>query len=120
MKDAFEIKLLGNRGFKVAAREKGSGIDSYDAVVFTASVDPPETMKKYAAALKLDYPILSDPSKETASAYGVVTKDRPVPFRWTFYIGADGKILHVDKEVSARTHGADVAKKLGELGVKKK
>jgi peroxiredoxin Q/BCP len=112
--------LLGNREFKVAAREKGSGLGKFDAVVFTASVDPPETMKKYAAALKLDYAILSDPSKDTATAYGVVTKDRAVPFRWTFYIGTDGKILHVDKEVSARTHGVDIATKLGELGVKKK
>ena len=77
-------------------------------------------MKKYAAALKLDYAILSDPSKDTATAYGVVTKDRAVPFRWTFYIGTDGTILHIDKAVPARTHGTDVAKKLAELGVKKK
>ena len=39
--------------------------------------------------------------------------------RWTFYIGADGKILAIDKEVKTDTHGADVASKLGELGVKK-
>ncbi len=77
-------------------------------------------MKKYAEALKLDYPILSDAGKKVATAYGVVTKDRAVPFRWTFYIGTDGKILHIDKAVSARTHGTDVAKKLAELGVKKK
>ena len=33
-------------------------------------------MKKYAEALKLDYPILSDAGKKVATAYGVVTKDR--------------------------------------------
>ena len=114
------MTLLGNRKFEVAQRAKGSGVKQFDAAVFTASVDPPETMKKYAEALKLDYPILSDEGKKVATAYGVVTKDRAVPFRWTFYIGTDGKILFIDKAVSARTHGTDVAKKLAELGVKKK
>jgi peroxiredoxin Q/BCP len=40
--------------------------------------------------------------------------------RWTFYIGKDGKILHVDKSVKTDTAGADIAAKLGELGVAKK
>lgn len=39
------------------------------------------------------------------------------PARWTFYIGKDGKILEVDRSVSPRTAGADVAAKLAELGV---
>ena len=30
--------------------------------------------------------------------------------------GYSGKILHIDKKVSARTHGADIAAKLRELG----
>jgi peroxiredoxin Q/BCP len=67
----------------------------------------------------LDYPILSDPGKKVARAYGVVTDKRPLPFRWTVYIGKDGKILYIDKKVSAKTHGEDVAKKLKELGVEK-
>jgi peroxiredoxin len=37
------------------------------------------------------------------------------PSRWTFYIGADGRILDIDKAVSASTHGADVLKRLSEL-----
>ena len=66
------------------------------------------------------YSILSDPDKKTARTYGVVTDQRPVPFRWTYIIGADGKVLHVDKEVSAKTHGADLVKKLKALGIKPK
>ena len=68
----------------------------------------------------MDYPILSDPSKKTARAYGVVDANRAVPQRWTFYIGKDGKILFVDKMVSARSHGPAIAKKLKELGVEEK
>ena len=37
--------------------------------------------------------------------------------RWTYYIGKDGKILHIDKKVKAGDHGEDIAKKLKELGV---
>ncbi len=37
--------------------------------------------------------------------------------RWTFYIGADGRVLHVDRDVNVGSAGADVAAKLAELGV---
>ncbi len=87
---------------------------------FTASCDTAEENAKFAKSLELDYPILSDPSKEVAKTYGVVNAERKLPFRWTFYIGKDGKILHIDKEVKADNHGEDVAAKLEELGVAKK
>jgi len=55
-----------------------------------------------------------------AKSYGVVTESRKVPFRWTFYIGTDGKILHIDRKVNSGSHGKDIAAKLKELGVKEK
>lgn len=70
----------------------------------------------FAASLGLDYPILSDPGHETAKAYGVLNP-RGMANRWTFYIGKDGKVLHIDKTVKAGAHGADLAAKLKELGV---
>jgi peroxiredoxin Q/BCP len=79
-------------------------------------VDDAETNKKFAEHVEADYPILSDPSKEAANAYGVIGRFG-VASRWTFYIGPDGKILHVDKGVRASSAGADVAAKLAELGV---
>lgn len=54
-----------------------------------------------------------------ATAYGVVNSQRKFPFRYTVYIGKDGKVLFVDKQVQARSHGRDVAKKLEELGIEK-
>lgn len=75
---------------------------------------------KFAEKLELDYPILSDPTRKTAKKYGVVTEKRKFPFRWTFYIGPDGKILYIDKQVRAATHGEAVATKLQELKVKKR
>jgi thioredoxin-dependent peroxiredoxin len=84
---------------------------------FTASCDTEDLNKKFAESLDLDYPILSDPTRKTAEAYGVVTAERRNPQRWTFYIGKDGKILYIDKSVKAANHGPDMIAKLKELGV---
>jgi peroxiredoxin Q/BCP len=70
--------------------------------------------------LDLNYAILSDPNKQVARAYGVVSLTRPLPHRWTFFIGADGNLLAVDKKVKPGSHGADVVARLNELGVAKK
>ena len=80
-------------------------------------MDPPETNKAFAQALGVDYPLLSDPSRAVATAYGVVDEDQPFASRWTFYIGSDGKILHVDKQVSPARQGKVIAAKLAELGI---
>ena len=40
--------------------------------------------------------------------------------RWTFYIGKNGKLLFVDKQVKVDTAGADIAAKLAELGISRK
>jgi peroxiredoxin Q/BCP len=86
---------------------------------FAVSVDDPETNRKFAQEVEADYPILSDPEKKVATAYGVL---RPNGFaaRTTFYIGPDGKILEIDRTISVKTAGEDIARKLGELGVAKK
>jgi peroxiredoxin Q/BCP len=62
----------------------------------------------------VSYPILSDPTKETARAYGVLAPSGYAS-RWTFYIGADGRILDIDKQVTPSTHGADIVRRLTEL-----
>lgn len=84
---------------------------------FAASVDTPDTNRQFAESLGLDYPLLSDPGKEVARAYGVLAGDRQYAARWTFYIGQDGTILHVDKQVSPAAHGKDVVARLKALGI---
>ena len=95
-----------------------------------ASTDDPETNKRFAAEHGADsFVILSDPQRTTAKAYGTLRADANMETarssRFTFYIGADGKILAVDKGptgrgVGVRTAGEDTIKKLDELGIKKK
>ncbi len=40
-----------------------------------------------------------------------------VASRWTFYIGIDGKILHIDKSVKVASAGQDIADTLARLGI---
>ena len=80
------------------------------------SVDKPEENKAFAEKEGADFPLLSDPSKEVATKYGVLGVVG-FPRRWTFYIGADGRILDIDKAVSTGTAGVDLANKLKGLGI---
>ena len=84
---------------------------------FAASVDTPDDNANFAGKLGVDFPILSDPTREVAMAYGVVRDAQSYAARWTFYIGADGKILHIDKAVRPANAGEEIARRLAELGV---
>ena len=48
------------------------------------SVDDPQTNKEFAESLNTTFPLLSNPEKDVARAYGVVTAERELPFRWTY------------------------------------
>jgi peroxiredoxin Q/BCP len=100
--------------------EHGDMIKKYDVTYFMASVDPLEGdkgNKAFAETHKADFPLLSDPTKETAKAYGVLNERAGFANRWTFYIGKDGRIQAIDKDVQTRlaTSAEDMATKLGEL-----
>ncbi len=99
--------------------ENGHLIREYDAAYFMASVDPIEDNKGFAVEQNADFPLLSDPSKEVATAYGVLNAERGVARRWTFYIGKDGKVAAIDTEVEPATSAEDMAATLGELGIEK-
>ena len=83
---------------------------------FAVSVDTPEVNATFAASLRVDYPILSDATKDVARAYGVLAPSGYAS-RWTFYIGADGRILDIDKKVRAASHGTEVVERLEQIRV---
>jgi peroxiredoxin Q/BCP len=60
---------------------------------------------------------LSDESKAVARAYGVL--EDGYANRWTFYIGKDGTILRIDRDVDPQSAGADIAAALQALGVER-
>ena len=97
----------------------GPAIKAYDVAYFMASVDTPEKNLEFAKVTEADFPLLSDPSKSTAAAYGVLSP-RQNATRWTFYIGPDRKIRYIEKQVNTQQAGEQVLAKLAELQVKKK
>ena len=97
-------------------RESGNALQKFDVVYFMASVDDAETNREFAASNEADFPILSDPDKATADAYGVLS-ERGFASRWTFYIGGDGTVQHIDKQVTPGTAGTNIVEQLQRLGV---
>jgi len=91
----------------------------YEAAVFGANVDGVETNRRFAASLGLPFPILSDPSRTVARAYGVLGASG-FPSRWTFYIGTDGRVLAVDRAGDTAKHGDTLIRMLDALGIPKR
>ncbi|MBI2828931.1 MAG: redoxin domain-containing protein [Acidobacteria bacterium] len=112
--------------------ENGDKIKKYDVTYFMASVDALEDNIKFAKATSVtlgeganarvvqkkeaDFPMLSDPTKDVATNYGVLNA-RGTANRWTFYIDKSGRISAIDKMVRPETSAEDMVTKLGEVKV---
>jgi peroxiredoxin Q/BCP len=94
-------------------------IGQYNVAYFMASVDTPEDNAMFAKNNEANFPLLSDPQKTTARAYGVLNQGG-LANRWTFYIGADGRITHIDRAVNPETSGQDLVTQLNALKVARK
>jgi thioredoxin-dependent peroxiredoxin len=114
--------------------ENGDKLKTIDVSYFMASVDPLDKNMEFAKATSVtlqgrggapaqvvekkeaNFPLLSDPTKETATAYGVLNQGG-VANRWTFYIDKNGVISAIDKMVAPATSAEDMIAKLRELKV---
>lgn len=95
-------------------------IRAFDVAYFMISVDTLEDNTAFAKKEDADFPILADPTKDTARKYGVLVDLSKymlgeVANRWTFYIGPDGRIRDIDRKVNPATSGADVVAHLKAL-----
>jgi peroxiredoxin Q/BCP len=85
------------------------------------SVDTLDENKAFAAKEHADFPMLANPDKKVAFAYGVISPeappDRQFARRYTFYIDPTGKIAFIDKAVKPATSGQDIVTHLEELKV---
>ena len=113
--------------------DNGDKIKKFDVAYFMASVDSVEENTKFAKATSVtlqgrggtsnvvekkeaDFPLLSDPTKEVATKYGVLNQGG-IANRWTFYIDKTGKIAYIEKKVSPATSAEDMIAKLEELKI---
>jgi len=85
------------------------------------SVDTLEDNKAFAEKEHADFPMIANPDKKVAMAYGVIAPDaapdRQFARRWTFYIDPSGKIAAIDRAVKPASSGQDIVAKLKELNV---
>jgi peroxiredoxin Q/BCP len=85
------------------------------------STDTVEQNTAFAKQENADFPLLADPTQQTANRYGVLRNYGAdvgnLANRWTFYIGPDGKIVDIDKKVNPASSGQDIVAKLKELKV---
>jgi len=96
--------------------ENGHLIRAFDVAYFMASVDPLADNVGFARATGADFPLLSDPQKTVAQAYGVLS---PAGYaeRQTFYIDREGRIAAIDRAVEPATSAEDMAATLDALDV---
>jgi thioredoxin-dependent peroxiredoxin len=98
----------------------GEKIRKYDVAYFMASVDPLEGAGgnlAFAKSENADFPLLSDPTKDTATRYGVLNTQRGFANRWTFYIDRSGTIAYIDKAVRPATSAEDMLARMDELKI---
>ena len=87
----------------------------YDVAYFMASTDTLEDVTAFARKNEANFPILSDLDRSASAAFGVLTATGHAR-RWTFYVDAGGRILHIDRSISPSTAGPDLAENLRKLG----
>lgn len=90
----------------------------YKVAYFMASVDEPKLNKEFAEHHGVSFPILSDPTKSMAPAYGVM-HPRGFTVRWTYYIDEEGIIEKIDKEIDVNDAGKELVENFEALGYKK-
>ena len=80
-----------------------------------ASTDSLEDNTGFATKNGATFPILADPEKSVAKAYGVLA---PLGYarRWTFYIDPEGLIAKIDKKVNPVSAGVNLVENLEALG----
>jgi peroxiredoxin Q/BCP len=97
-------------------------IRAFDVAYFMISTDTLEDNIAFAKKENADFPLLADPAKDTAKQYGVLADYSRYQLgelanRWTFYIGADGKIIEIDKKVNPANSGEEITARLTTLNI---
>jgi peroxiredoxin Q/BCP len=97
-----------------AFREAYAALQKKGAVVLGVSVDPVKSHEKFAAKLKLPFPLLADEDRHIVRAYGAWGEKTFMgrkflgTHRVTFLIGPDGRIKKFWPAVKPAEHAAEV------------
>jgi thioredoxin-dependent peroxiredoxin len=95
-------------------RDESERLTPFNAQVLGVSVDSRESHENFAKKFKLNFPVLSDPTKKITRSYGALAFYR-LARRMTFIIDPQGKIRRIFKSVNPKIHVEEVAQALREL-----
>lgn len=96
-------------------RDGYAPLNAWGIALLGCSVDSADAHKNFAKKYHLNFPLLLDPDKKIAKAYGA---DNGIPIlgldrRITYVIGEDGKILKVYPRVDPSLHANQIIQDLG-------
>ncbi len=88
-------------------RDEWSSFERIGVPVFGISVDSKKSLKKFIDSYSLNFPLLSDETKEVCKAYGVLNL-LGFANRVTFIVDKEGRIAHIIDKVNVKTHAQEV------------
>jgi peroxiredoxin Q/BCP len=91
-------------------------INQYNVEFFCIACEPENNAKTFTETMAFDFPVLTDANGEVAKKFGVSHGAGEAPAPYVYYIGNDGTILFIDKNVNVNTFGQDVINRIRELG----
>jgi thioredoxin-dependent peroxiredoxin len=96
-------------------RDSYAKIQSAGIVLLGCSIDTAESHQKFIKQYSLPFPLLLDPEKKIATAYGVANgiPQYGLDGRVTYIIGGDGKILKVYPKVDPSTNASQIISEFG-------
>lgn len=95
-------------------RDSAAELALMDIVVLGISADPVNKLRQFEEKQKLNFTLLSDPNHKVTEAYGswglkkFMGREFMGILRQSFFLGKDGKIVHVMHKVDTKTHHQDV------------
>jgi thioredoxin-dependent peroxiredoxin len=98
-----------------AFRDGYAELQNHGIILFGCSIDSARSHRAFAKKYGLPFPLLLDPEKKIARAYGA---ENGIPIiglnrRITYVIGEDGRILKAYQEVDPATHAVTIIRELG-------
>ncbi len=101
-------------------RDEMSTLKSMGVKLFGISLDTVDSHVGFVKKERLNFPLLSDPTKKVAKAYGVLNESGAFANRVTFIIDPKGILRKVDEDVKPATHGRDLVAALRALRTPRK
>jgi len=95
-------------------RDAKADLDAKGIKVYGVSTDTVELQKQFVDKESLNFPLIADPEKKVANAFGVPLSDKGFAARQTFLI-KDGKVVWHQEKASPATQAQDALAAVAEL-----